>query len=280
MTDLVIDFVSDLHMEINGHNYLEMLPFEDGKKHVLLLLGDISCFRFFRPIRTDPEARGMRNRFSKMITDKFGDYFEIYYVPGNHEYYNLYLNHAVDELIPLFRDIDPRLELCNERIITFDDVAIILTTLWTDCDGGNPIAKNAVQNGMNDFRIIAKEQGGQYPITADDMIEEHRKNFNFIKTAVDVCEGKRIIIGTHHGPSLMSHDEKRFGVNDLMQYGYLTDLSEYILDHPQIECWIHGHTHSNVEYQIGSCRITSAMYGYDYYDRAPKSTLQMGRIVL
>ena len=61
----------------------------------------------------------------------------------------------------------------------------------------------------------------------------------------------------------------------LMNGGYHSDLSEFILDHPQIKLWTHGHTHHNFDYMIGSTRIVANPRGYiNYEEQADNFQLQ------
>ena len=69
-------------------------------------------------------------------------------------------------------------------------------------------------------------------------------------------------------PSRMSTHEKYAG-QDLMNGGYSSSLDEFILNHPQIKLWTHGHTHEDFDYMIGSTRIVCNPRGYvDYEERA------------
>ena len=43
-------------------------------------------------------------------------------------------------------------------------------------------------------------------------------------------------------------------------------LSEFILDHPEIKLWTHGHTHEDFDYMIGSTRIICNPRGYINYE--------------
>ncbi len=36
-----------------------------------------------------------------------------------------------------------------------------------------------------------------------------------------------------------------------MIHGYSSDLNDFIMDHPQIKLWTHGHTHEDFDYMIG-----------------------------
>jgi len=51
-----------------------------------------------------------------------------------------------------------------------------------------------------------------------------------------------------------------------MNGAYHSDLSEFILDHPQIKLWTHGHTHHPFDYMIGGTRIVCNPRGYDGYE--------------
>lgn len=51
-----------------------------------------------------------------------------------------------------------------------------------------------------------------------------------------------------------------------MNGAYCSDLSNFILDHPQIKYWIHGHLHDAVDYMIGSTHITSNPRGYTSFE--------------
>jgi hypothetical protein len=52
-----------------------------------------------------------------------------------------------------------------------------------------------------------------------------------------------------------------------MNGGYSSDLTDFILDRPQIKAWTHGHTHELFDYRIGSTRILCNPRGYVLYER-------------
>jgi hypothetical protein len=47
-----------------------------------------------------------------------------------------------------------------------------------------------------------------------------------------------------------------------MNGGYHSELSEFILDHPQITLWTHGHMHDPFDYNIGTTRVVCNPRGY------------------
>ena len=60
-----------------------------------------------------------------------------------------------------------------------------------------------------------------------------------------------------------------------MNGGYSSDLDDFIIDHPQIKLWTHGHTHEDFDYMIGSTRIVCNPRGYiNYENRADRFELK------
>jgi hypothetical protein len=52
-----------------------------------------------------------------------------------------------------------------------------------------------------------------------------------------------------------------------MNGAYSSDLSEFILDHPQIKMWTHGHMHDTFDYLVGSTRVVCNPRGYVKYEQ-------------
>ena len=48
-----------------------------------------------------------------------------------------------------------------------------------------------------------------------------------------------------------------------MNGAYHSDLSDIMLDNPQIKLWTHGHTHHPFDYVIGETRIVCNPRGYE-----------------
>jgi len=61
----------------------------------------------------------------------------------------------------------------------------------------------------------------------------------------------------------------------LMNGAYSSSLDEFILDHPQIKLWTHGHTHEDFDYMIGTTRVFCNPRGYiNYESKADNWTLK------
>jgi hypothetical protein len=70
----------------------------------------------------------------------------------------------------------------------------------------------------------------------------------------------------HHTPTPQSIHPKYAG-DELMNGGYTSDLTQFIMERPQIKLWTHGHTHEDFDYLIGTTRVACNPRGYDGYER-------------
>jgi hypothetical protein len=51
-----------------------------------------------------------------------------------------------------------------------------------------------------------------------------------------------------------------------MNGGFGSDLDDFIIDHPEIQVWTHGHTHDPFNYKIGNTRVICNPRGYTGYE--------------
>lgn len=279
---LNIDFCSDLHMEING-SVERQIKIPDGNENdVMILAGDITNYKLFGLEKTDPSARGMKKRMEYFLKEKLGRYETILYVPGNHEYYGHYWREADSKFQDDIAKIDDRVLVLQNGVLETGEVHIFCSTFWTDFNKGDPLAVLAAENGMNDYRAICETENSNKKIRGYMTDQAHAKSRKTLSQYLQYNTGdqnKKFIVATHHGPSLQSFDSKRYGVNDTLKFGYLSDLDDYIR-YSRIDYWIHGHTHHNVDYQIGNCQVKSAMHGYNGSDRLFSDPFEIGRITI
>ena len=214
------------------------------------------------------------------------------YIAGNHEHYHG--DFAIS--IPRIREklaYLPNIHFLDKEIIAFDDVTFIGGTLWTDMNKEDPNTLYSIKRHMNDYQIIKnsnkvvnykspiyeiKEDGSTdytkilsyhrqtraATFCPEDSVEDHKAMLNFIhETAVGVQE-KFVVVG-HHSPSKLS-TKPQYEDDVIVNGAYSSDLSEFILDHPQIKVWTHGHTHHKFDYNIGSTRIVCNPRGYIDYE--------------
>jgi Icc-related predicted phosphoesterase len=136
-------------------------------------------------------------------------------------------------------------------------------TLWTDLNQNNPLTVQVVKEGMNDYRAIQNHYptGYYHKLTPDHTYRLHKNTLDYFKNSLADYQDREVVVITHHAPSYQSIHERYRG-NHNMSGAYASDLSEFILDHPQIKVWCHGHVHDFFEYRIGSTRVVCNPRGY------------------
>ena len=118
------------------------------------------------------------------------------------------------------------------------------------------------------FRSIGekvKEEPSKF--APEDTVDYHRKMLDYIRIVTDMLGDnpqKYVVVG-HHAPTKAS-THPRYKEDVLMNGAYSSELAEYILDHPQIKLWTHGHTHEDFDYMIGETRVFCNPRGYIGYE--------------
>jgi DNA repair exonuclease SbcCD nuclease subunit len=121
---------------------------------------------------------------------------------------------------------------------------------------------HAIEGMMNDFRIIRNDKRSYAPMSSRDVVGRHARTLQYFRSVLAEQHDKKFVVVGHHSPSFQSVHET-YKDEQLMNGGYHSDLSEFILDHPQIKLWTHGHTHHPFDYMIGETRIVCNPRGYE-----------------
>jgi predicted phosphodiesterase len=266
-----IKLVSDLHLEFSDINITN----DDGCD-VLILGGDICVAQDLHdhpePNNTADQAAiaagtGLGRR--QMTAQRFRDFFKrcsfqfphVIYIMGNHEFYNGKFYAGIDYMREECAKY-PNVYMLEQDTKIIDDVVFVGGTLWTNMNKRDPLTMHAIEGMMNDFRIIRNEFRSYAPMSALDVAIRHDKTLSYIKLIVQEHKDKKCVVVGHHSPSFQSvHDMYKH--ETLMNGGYHSDLSEFILDHPQIKLWTHGHTHYPFDYTIGETRVVCNPRGYE-----------------
>lgn len=266
-----IAYCNDLHLEFAD----AFLKNEEGAD-VLVLAGDICVAEDLHrhPVPAVPytpevlkilgtrQAAAARYRdFFKRVTFQFP---HVIYVAGNHEFYHHRWCNTIDVLSEEASHYE-NLHYLERNTVTIDGVTFIGGTLWTDLNKGDPLTLHAVRDMMNDFRVIRDDSLGFTPLRPATTIQRHRDTLGYFK---EVVKGKdKVVIVSHHAPSALSiHDI--YKDQELMNGAYHSDLSEFMLDRPQIKLWFHGHVHHEFDYTIGETRVLCNPRGYKGHDEA------------
>jgi predicted phosphodiesterase len=263
-----IKLVSDLHLEFSDI----MIP-NDANYDLLILSGDIMVAQDLHDhqdenVRTAAMLEMLGSR--QLKAQRFRDFLKrcsfqfphVIYVAGNHEFYHgkffASLDHLREECAKY-----PNIYFLENDVKVINDIVFMGATLWTDCNKHDPFTLHALADMMNDFRIIRNDQSGYRALKPADIADRHRKTLQYFRTVMEGYpqEQKFVVVG-HHTPSHMSC-HPQYAHDYIMNGGYHSDLSDFILDHPQIKLWTHGHTHHPFDYVIGSTRVVCNPRGYE-----------------
>jgi hypothetical protein len=127
---------------------------------------------------------------------------------------------------------------------------------------GDPITQSHVRDMMNDFRIIRNDAKKYAKLNPQDVIQRHIKTKQYFDIVLSQHKDQKCVVIGHHSPSHKSV-HPRYQDDLFMNGAYHSDLSEFILDRPQVKLWTHGHTHFPFDYVIGETRIVCNPRGYE-----------------
>ena len=262
-----IKLVSDLHLEFSDINIKN-----DQNYDVLILGGDICIAQDLHDfpeqnIRTAAMLEMLSSRQEK--AQRFRDFFKrcsfqfphVIYIMGNHEFYHGKFYAAVDYMRDECAKY-PNVYMLEQDMKIINDVVFVGGTLWTDMNRRDPLTMHAMKDMMNDFRIVRNDQREYAAMSTLDVAIRHDKTLGYIKLIVQEHKDKKCVVVGHHAPSFKSVSEQ-YASQTLMNGGYASDLSEFIMDHPQIVLWTHGHMHQPFDYVIGETRVVCNPRGYE-----------------
>jgi Icc-related predicted phosphoesterase len=260
-----INLISDCHINF------EDLTLPGGD--VLIAAGDILEAGHLRLGDNVKKNTFIADRYRRFCTEEFKKYNHVIYICGNHEHYS---NSYEDTFPRIKRELPDNVHFLEAESVQIEDVHFFGGTLWTDMNKRNPLTMQIIKQSMADFTVIkhgnsiklSNMAGEDYwtskftPAYAADIFRE-----TMIKMTkfLDAHVNDKVVIATHHAPSPLSINEQ-YKHDFHMNFGYHSDLTEFIMDHPQIKTWVHGHMHDPVDYMIGTTRIVSNPRGYHGYE--------------
>lgn len=249
--------MSDLHLEFEP----TFRPYNTDNADILMLNGDI-CMASYCIKGPGSPYYAKAQYFLDFFEFCSKEYENVLYIPGNHEYYRGYID-TVDDILRGSLKFLPNVHFMNNGKWKKDGITFLGGTLWTDVNHNNPITEDYLRGGMNDFRLIEwkkESYGGRF--RPSDSAALHRKTLKFFDEASTNLVDSKVVIMSHHAPSFRSVHPKYHNETH-MNYGYYSDLEEFILDRPQIKLWTHGHMHDSFDYNIGNTRVVCNPRGYN-----------------
>lgn len=265
-----IQYCSDLHLEFAG------VTLPGGE--VLVLAGDVAEARkVLRHKQAWGELTPEQQADPKFVESyrcwtfflfETAKYDRVFMVAGNHEHYHGRFDLTHDEL----RGVLPaNVTLMENDAVEYEDVVFVGATLWTNANNNDPSTLSTLKYGMNDYRAIKvhnKSADIYHKLTPEVTVATHVKTLNWLRQTLPLYADRKVVVITHHAPSFMSISERYRGPGEFhMNGGYASNLSEDILDHPQIKVWVHGHVHSHHDYTIGDTRVLANPRGYKGHEQ-------------
>lgn len=277
---------SDLHLEF-GPITLE----NPGDVEVLILSGDICVAKDLNE-RDDPFPTDKSRKLHEFFYNCCNAFPHVVYVAGNHEHYHGDYALTIPRLKQHLSYL-PNLQILDREVWTLhDDVTFIGGTLWTDMNKEDSLTLYHMKGRMNDFRLVKnsnrvvhfKDEDGNFHTRTsvfcpEDSVEDHKKMVGYVREVLsNLPINRKVVVVGHHAPSRAS-THPRYVNETIMNGAYSSDLSEIMLDNPQIKLWTHGHTHEPFDYMIGSTRIVCNPRGYiGHEQRADDFTLTVVEI--
>lgn len=291
---------SDIHLEF-GPISLDNTENADA----LVLSGDICVAKDLmeRDVYSVRGENDKSNQYHTFFQECCARFPAVVYIAGNHEHYHGDFAKSVGIIRDRLGYLS-NLHVLEKQSVVLNDHLFIGGTLWTDMNKEDPITLEGIRGYMNDYRIIEDSselanykvfENKDKPVGMTDeewlalpyesrvvvkfktrpakfspekSVIEHKAMLEVIKTTIACNPTMPVIVVGHHAPSKQSVKPRYFG-DKVVNGAYSSDLSEFILDHPQIKLWTHGHTHDVYDYMIGNTRIVCNPRGYhDHEDRA------------
>jgi Icc-related predicted phosphoesterase len=142
----------------------------------------------------------------------------------------------------------------NETIVV-KDIPVHCGTLWTNMNNFDIRTMRQATFDMNDYSKINTRIGDiDVQLRPSHTIHEYADTLEFLRSAIK----NNCIVVTHHAP----HFDCLEYTNGSFDFYYASDLENFIVEHPQIQYWIHGHLHTRKNIDILNTKVVSNCRGY------------------
>ena len=227
------DLMSDLHLERGDvSNYKNVLPLNNPH---LILAGDVARSTEWNKIVS----------FFKVACD---NYSTVWYVLGNHEYYNNLCNDTeyYEGRVQKLKDMYSNLIFLNNNFqyLKHDDLVIYGGVMWSNSPNEAEFPTNIpiFKNNKN--------------ITHEQWNDMHHKFVVGLENAREYAEARKckLMVISHYSPVVNESLDPKYHkhTNNFM---YCTDLSKYFSD--RIVTWVFGHSGYNCDIIKNGTRVVS-----------------------
>ena len=185
----------------------------------------------------------------------------VLYVLGNHEFYDSEYNSMKEKIKKVAENTDVHILDGDEFI--FNNVRFLGMTLWTGYNLPgiySDWAREILDDDFIDHQVISFEYNGKTrKFSTNDAYALHCQDTVWLeRKLLEDFEGKTVVV-SHHGPHLKCQHPK-FPLSEISM-AFHSDLSN-LFERYDIDAWIYGHTHSNIDLKIIKTRLISNQAGY------------------
>jgi len=244
--------LSDLHNEFlrdraspPSHLWKGEIP--DTKADVIILAGDIDT-------GLDGIAWGSRESW------RLGK--DVVYVMGNHEFYR-HEYHALKERAADL-GLNAHVHFLDCGMCEFGDIRVLGLTLWTDYASEPAVPRDLAMFHagvtLADHKVIRIRLGeDSRPFGPEDALLIHEDERRWLVEQLQIPYAGRTVVVTHHAPHPVCR-HPAFS-DSPVNPAFYSNLEEIIAGY-DIDLWVYGHTHSNLDVELHGTRIVSNQAGY------------------
>lgn len=180
----------------------------------------------------------------------FGDK-PVVYIAGNHEFWENDWVDALKDMRSVAAEVG--VNFLENDAVFIQGVRFLGCTLWTDFEYFGPeTKKEAIQTAVDyspDYNYITVKGGLDF-LTPHDQVARHKESRAWLTAELEKDFDGSTIVVTHHFPHKKSAHPQH--ANSFRTAAYGSKLAEDVLR--RADLYIHGHTHSSVNYRIGDSK--------------------------
>jgi predicted phosphohydrolase len=202
------------------------------------------------------------DKYHSSIQTASKEYESVVVIAGNHEFYGMEW-HKTHQVLQEFYSAFPNVLYLNNTHCEINGIWWYGSTVWTHIQ---PQEGLVCESMMNDYRLIKYYSKGVYrKLRASDTTYQHQYSIRALQEFLDQHKSDKVVVLSHHAPTHLSVHPQYSG--NALNVCYHNNLGNFILSNPQVQLWLHGHTHHECDYLIGNTRVVCNPRGYVGYER-------------
>jgi predicted phosphodiesterase len=246
---IIIQVFSDIHIE-----YWNKLPTISVKAKYLFLAGDICKLR--------------HSLFYKFFDYCSANWEKIFYVPGNHEFYDSKKNYnelSFEYKYKLSTKYKNVFYLDNEFVLLDDNINVYGSTFWTSSPFSSKNIAKIYVNDYNNIKYFNSDLNEVKDLDTTYINKLSRNSFQSLQTYLTTNNNFTIIM-THFPPMRTGTSHPKYLKESRIENLYFS-WPDYIIDNlnlTNVPLWISGHTHWSYDFEKNSTKFISNQLGYKH----------------